>query len=54
MNKAMEEFLNSAEFYDLMQTYRHMPPHLQADVIKAYEAVKDAVLARASKQQEQT
>ncbi len=50
MNEKLKEFLNSAEFYDLMQTYRHTPMHLQADVIKAYEAVKDAVLA-ASKEE---
>jgi hypothetical protein len=28
------------EFYDLMQTYRHVPPEFPVDTLNAYESVK--------------
>jgi hypothetical protein len=31
------------EFYELMQTYRHTPPHEQRDVVSAFEGVKDFI-----------
>ena len=38
---AFDAFLNSKEFYELMQTYRHF----QIDAFKQFEAVKDALRA---------
>lgn len=38
---AFNEFLESEDFYNLMQTYRHF----QTDAVKPFEAVKDALRA---------
>ena len=38
---AFDAFLNSKDFYELMQTYRHF----QIDAFKQFEAVKDALRA---------
>ena len=35
--------LDSEEFYDLMQYYRHIPVSEQPEVGKAFEAVKDFI-----------
>lgn len=40
-----EEWLDHSEdFYNLMQIYRHTPVGYQADTLKAFEAVKNALL----------
>ena len=44
---SLEQFLNSAEFYNLMQVYRHQPIGKQDRVIEAFEAVKTAILKAA-------
>ena len=36
----MSQWLESREFYDLMQCYRHMPLSQQEHVVTCYEAVK--------------
>ena len=38
---AFDAFLNSRDFYELMQAYRHF----QIDAFKQFEAVKDALRA---------
>ncbi len=40
----MREFIQSREFYDLMQAYRHAPLTPQVVVQDAFEAVKAALL----------
>jgi hypothetical protein len=53
--RRLREFLDSREFYDLMQAYRHAPQLPPAAVVEAYEAVKTAVLRSTLTQlQEQT
>ena len=45
---SLENFLNSAEFYCLMQAYRHQPPGKQdLRLVEAFEAVKAAILKAA-------
>ena len=36
--------LESQEFYELMQTYRHTPIEKQTETVEAYNAVKDYIL----------
>ena len=40
----MEDFLNSEDFYDLMQYYRHTPISQQKHVLDAFEVVKKRIL----------
>lgn len=42
----MSDWLDSAEFYSLMQTYRHAPLVPFEATAKAYEQVKHALLDR--------
>jgi len=44
---SLEHFLNSAEFYNLMQAYRHQPLGKNDWVVEAFEAVKTAILKAA-------
>lgn len=37
------EFLESREFYELCQQYRHTPGHMQEHVVEAFEHIKDAL-----------
>ena len=39
------EYLNNQEFYELMQQYRNAPIDNQAQVIRAFEAVKTYIRA---------
>ena len=43
--KQLAEVLNSQEFYELMQTYRHAPINNQADVVSAFDAVRRFILS---------
>lgn len=40
----LDDFLQSQEFYKLMQWYRHAPVTNPAAVVEAFEAVKTALL----------
>jgi hypothetical protein len=40
----LKEKLNSQEFYELMQSYRHSPKGHQERVIETFDAVKEFVL----------
>ena len=44
MKKDIQEYLDSKEFFDLMQIYRHTPVSQQADVIRAFEDVKSYII----------
>ena len=44
MKKDIQEYLDSEEFYNLMQMYRHTPVSQPADVIEAYENVKSYII----------
>lgn len=46
--KRLQQFLDSEEFYSLMQTYRHAFTH-QAAVVNAFNGVREAVLEAAGK-----
>ena len=48
----MREFLESQEFYDLMQSYRIAPTTEQDRVIKAFDNVKAAISSRLDAQVE--
>lgn len=37
------DFLDSQDFYELMQRYRHSPAVPQESVVQAFEAVKEYV-----------
>jgi hypothetical protein len=43
----LAKFLNSLEFYNLAQAYRHMPHVMQAVTIEAFEALKRGILEAA-------
>jgi len=43
----LREWLNSGEFYELMQTYRHAPYTHQQVVVETYNAVRDAIVKKA-------
>jgi hypothetical protein len=49
MNQSLNDFLNSREFYELSQSYRHAPLEKPAQVVEAWEALKDAIRAAASR-----
>lgn len=40
------EFLESSEFYDLMQDYRNAPVEYQDIVIECFEAVKEKIIEK--------
>ena len=43
----MREWLNSREFYELCQTYRHVNQHVHGGeqaTVDAFEALKDAIM----------
>ncbi len=42
--EALEKKLNSQEFYDLMQTYRHSNISNQHTVVENFQAIKDYIL----------
>ena len=44
MKKDIQEYLDSKEFFDLMQNYRHAPITQQVYVIRAYEEVKSYII----------
>lgn len=46
--KSDSDWLNSEEFYSLMQTYRNASILSQSEVIKAYEAVKQYIRSHIS------
>lgn len=39
----LEKWLDSKEFYELMQTYRHLPLAKSTEVLEAFYAIKDAI-----------
>ena len=41
----LKEYLDSREFYELMQAYRHSPLHGLGQTISSFEHVKVALLA---------
>lgn len=45
---SLKEFLDSQEFYELMQRYRHQPLAQQSNVTAAFEDVKMAILKHSS------
>jgi hypothetical protein len=47
--KRLQRFLNSEQFYSLMQTYRHASIVGQVAVQTAFDSVREAVLAAAGK-----
>ena len=47
--KRLQQFLNSEQFYSLMQTYRHASIVGQAAVVEAFNGVREAVLEAAGK-----
>ena len=44
MIKEITEYLDSEEFYELMQVYRHLSPLSQASVIRAFDDVKQGII----------
>ena len=44
--RTLQDAVQSREFYDLMQSYRHMPMDRPAYVVEAFESVKTFLLAR--------
>ena len=44
MKKDIKEYLDSKEFYELMQIYRHTPLGYPAMVVQAYEDVKSYII----------
>ena len=44
MKKDIKEYLDSQEFYELMQDYRTSPITQQVYVIRAYEDVKNFII----------
>lgn len=45
MNKQLNDFLDSRDFYELSQAYRHAPLEKPAAVVEAWEALKEAIRA---------
>lgn len=54
MNKGLENFLESREFYELSQAYRHAPIEKPAAVVEAWEAIKTAIRSAADTEGKQT
>ena len=46
----MEEWLQSQEFYDLLQMYRHTSELDQENVIRRFEMIKDALIDKANEE----
>ena len=44
MKKDIHEYLDSEEFFNLMQIYRHTPVRYPAEVIEAFENVKSFII----------
>ena len=44
MKDDVKEYLDSEEFFNLMQIYRHTPVSQPADVIEAYENVERFII----------
>ena len=44
MKKNIKEYLDSKEFYELMQMYRHTPVSYPAMVVQAFEDVKSYII----------
>lgn len=44
MNKRLSDFLDSREFYELSQAYRHAPVDKPDQVVQAWENLKTAIL----------
>lgn len=45
----LKEVLDSQQFYEMMQVYRHTPIFNQKGVTEAFEAVKNFILDNAEK-----
>jgi spore cortex formation protein SpoVR/YcgB (stage V sporulation) len=45
----VKEFLESQEFYKLMQAYRHSTLLSQTETMRTFEAVKNAILEQLNK-----
>ena len=45
----LENWLDSQEFFDLMQTYRHTPITSQAATVEAFDEVRRQILIKVSK-----
>lgn len=43
MNKRLSDFLDSREFYELSQAYRHAPVDKPGQVVLAWDALKAAI-----------
>jgi hypothetical protein len=52
MNKELNEFLDSREFYELSQAYRHAPVEKPGQVVAAWEELKAAIRSKANPQGE--
>lgn len=44
----LKTFLESRDFYELCQIYRHMPVEKPGDVVEAFETLKNAILVAAA------